>query len=192
MTHGELGLELQGFRLLDRCFVGAIGFYQRRISPRKGWRCAHAVLHHGPGCSGYVKSVVIAHGWRQAVPLAQARFRECKQAAKTLRAQRALLSGADGGEGGPLGSDSPWTDQMPSDGRQRRPRQQSASQKNNEGCDCADCSGCDLSCCSLADSIGHWHLPHLGCADAGHCDGVGHCCDAPTCDCTPCDCAPGS
>jgi putative component of membrane protein insertase Oxa1/YidC/SpoIIIJ protein YidD len=74
------------------CFVDAqvlraIAWYQRRLSPRKGWNCAHGKLHGGAGCSESVRQLVDEHGWRAARRLARRRFRECKLAAQILRAQ---------------------------------------------------------------------------------------------------------
>ncbi|MEM9795683.1 MAG: membrane protein insertion efficiency factor YidD [Pseudomonadota bacterium] len=65
-----------------------IDIYQRRISPRKGWRCAHSVLHGGTGCSGYAKHAIRDHGLWHAIPLIRTRFAECKDAYITLRSER--------------------------------------------------------------------------------------------------------
>jgi putative component of membrane protein insertase Oxa1/YidC/SpoIIIJ protein YidD len=64
----------------------AIATYQRRVSPRKGWRCAHGVVHGGDTCSGAVREVLARRGLvRGAVPTAL-RFLACYQAAKMLTA----------------------------------------------------------------------------------------------------------
>lgn len=69
-------------RVVDR----AIATYQRRISPRKGWQCAHGVLHGGQTCSGAVRDVLARRGLvRGAVPTAL-RFLACYQAARVLAA----------------------------------------------------------------------------------------------------------
>lgn len=58
--------------------------YQRRISPRKGWRCAHGVLYGGDGCSAAVRDVLASRGLlRGALPSAL-RFLACYQAARML------------------------------------------------------------------------------------------------------------
>lgn len=72
---------------VNALLIQGIVLYQRYVSPRKGWRCAYSVLHGGPGCSGAVKYAIQTHGWHGARPLARQRFRECKLAAQTLRAQ---------------------------------------------------------------------------------------------------------
>ncbi|MEM5550874.1 membrane protein insertion efficiency factor YidD [Pseudoalteromonas neustonica] len=38
-----------------------IRFYQKRISPYKGFRCAHAALHQGVSCSEAVKHIIEEH-----------------------------------------------------------------------------------------------------------------------------------
>ncbi len=73
----------------ERIALALIGFYQRRISPYKGFRCAHAVLHGGPGCSGFAKSAIREHGLWRAVSLVRQRFRDCRVAMETLMAAQA-------------------------------------------------------------------------------------------------------
>ncbi|GAA4986807.1 membrane protein insertion efficiency factor YidD [Kineococcus glutinatus] len=63
-----------------------IGAYQRRISPRKGWSCAHRVAHGGPSCSAVVRDVLRRRGlFRGVVPTA-AQFLACHRAASLLMA----------------------------------------------------------------------------------------------------------
>lgn len=81
LSHRKIGA-------LDWFCLGAIAFYQRQISPRKGWRCAHARLHGGAGCSGFAREAIAIHGLQNALPLVRARFRDCKLAARTLQIQQ--------------------------------------------------------------------------------------------------------
>ena len=74
--------------MLARAALGGIWIYQRYISPYKGFRCAHAVLHDGPGCSGYAKEALRARGFLAAIPLVRARFRDCRAAYEALRESR--------------------------------------------------------------------------------------------------------
>ena len=57
-----------------------IGLYQRLISPYKGFRCAHAVYHHGPSCSAAVQGIVREHGVFAGLPLVRLRFAQCREA----------------------------------------------------------------------------------------------------------------
>ncbi|WP_456824480.1 membrane protein insertion efficiency factor YidD [Cellulomonas sp. P5_E12] len=69
-----------GGRLAD----SLIGLYQRHLSPRKGWACAHRVAHGGASCSAAVREILTRSGLvRGAVPTV-ARFVACYQAAQLL------------------------------------------------------------------------------------------------------------
>ena len=61
-----------------------IRYYQRQISPRKGWRCAHAVAHGGPSCSAAVRDIVHARGVVRGVAPTLVRFVACYRAATLL------------------------------------------------------------------------------------------------------------
>jgi len=67
--------------------------YQRWISPRKGYACAHRILHGGTGCSGFAKAAIAEHGAIRALPLVRARFRACHAATLQLQAQDPLPPG---------------------------------------------------------------------------------------------------
>jgi len=61
-----------------------IEFYQRIISPRKGFKCAHHALHRGPTCSNAVKSLIEEHGLIGAWPQIKARFKACRVAYQAI------------------------------------------------------------------------------------------------------------
>ena len=61
-----------------------IRVYQRRISPRKGYACAHRVAHGGTSCSEEIRRAVVARGALRAVRPAAVRFVACYQAAAML------------------------------------------------------------------------------------------------------------
>lgn len=65
--------------------IFGISFYQRFISPHKGYRCAHAVLHQGTSCSHAVKLMIAEQGVWQSWASIQQRFAECRAAALVLR-----------------------------------------------------------------------------------------------------------
>ena len=71
--------------MFTRAALGGIWIYQTYISPRKGFRCAHSVLHNGTGCSGYAKQAIRDRGVFYAIPPIRQRFKECKVAYFTLR-----------------------------------------------------------------------------------------------------------
>lgn len=71
---------------LSRTAERAICLYQERISPRKGWSCAHRVAHGGESCSQAVRGFVVGHGAVRAAPLTVLRFFACYRAATLLLA----------------------------------------------------------------------------------------------------------
>ncbi|WP_240675068.1 membrane protein insertion efficiency factor YidD [Cellulomonas endophytica] len=71
-----------GARIAD----GLVAGYQRRVSPHKGWSCAHRVAHGGDSCSGAVRGFVRRRGLRGAVAPTVARFVACAAAARLLQA----------------------------------------------------------------------------------------------------------
>ena len=70
--------------------LGLIWVYQRWISPRKGYRCAHAVLHGGTGCSGFAKQAIREQGIWPALRVIRQRFRDCRAALIVLNGEQEL------------------------------------------------------------------------------------------------------
>ena len=103
----------------------AIGGYQRYLSPYKGFRCAHCVLHRGLSCSEAVKRLIQTHGVFAAWPHVRERFAQCRAAAQTLRAQALAAVIA------------------------AQAQDERKDKKKGDGCDVGDCipdPGCDLPC----------------------------------------------
>lgn len=62
----------------------SIGLYQRYLSPRKGFTCAHNHLHGRGSCSEFGKRVVIKYGVLRFFPLLFLRFAACRDAFVTV------------------------------------------------------------------------------------------------------------
>lgn len=60
--------------------------YQRYLSPRKGFCCAHRVLHQQHSCSEFTKSAIMRRGFLPALPLIRRRFADCRSAGQLLHA----------------------------------------------------------------------------------------------------------
>jgi putative component of membrane protein insertase Oxa1/YidC/SpoIIIJ protein YidD len=98
MSMHEAGIHGIGFGILPlfaqtpafatRLAAAAIRGYQRWISPYKGFRCAHRVLHHGRSCSQFALDAILARGLLPALPTIREQFRQCRAAAVRLRQQR--------------------------------------------------------------------------------------------------------
>lgn len=74
--------------LLDATALLAIRFYQRWLSPHKGFCCAHAAVHGGLTCSAAVAQIVHEHGVLGGRLHVKARFTACRAA------YRLILGGA--------------------------------------------------------------------------------------------------
>lgn len=66
--------------------IGAIGLYRRHLSPRKGFRCAHNVLHHHGSCSDFGLRVFGRLPFAGATHLMLRRLADCRRAYATLAA----------------------------------------------------------------------------------------------------------
>lgn len=79
---------------LDALTLSGIRFYGRFLSPRKGFRCAHAALHGGESCSAAVARIVREDGaWSGRFRIA-ARFGECRAAHDAIHGGSALALGS--------------------------------------------------------------------------------------------------
>lgn len=124
-----------------------INFYQRQISPHKGFSCAYRILHRGESCSQYVKGVIQTRGLLPAIPLIRERFRDCQQASQILRARvhpwqpRALATEASEGEENP--------DRKGQDPGFVPPASEGASTTSSGNQPCSDCNS-GIDCVSLS------------------------------------------
>lgn len=77
--------------------LAGIRAYQRFISPRKGFRCAHAAVHGGDSCSAAVTRIVQTRGLWAGRAQVLARFRACRLAHGSLQAPGLSIGSAQGG-----------------------------------------------------------------------------------------------
>lgn len=82
--------------MINQTAILGIGFYQRFLSPYKGFSCAHRVLHGGASCSGAVKALVRDQGLLRGWEAIRERFADCGAAAAVLRARVAMAGSDDG------------------------------------------------------------------------------------------------
>ncbi len=64
--------------------ISLIHFYQRFLSPRKGFSCAHHRLHGGHTCSNAVKEIILENGLMASLPKLRQRFQACREASVSL------------------------------------------------------------------------------------------------------------
>lgn len=102
--------------LLCHTVASVISFYQRRLSPLKGFSCAPRVLHGGDSCSQFVKDLILQLGPGAAVVPTRMRLAACREANEMLRTGAFWpntrgtggVAGA-GGAGGSEGAGTMWT-----------------------------------------------------------------------------------
>lgn len=104
MANGDCSVQRGEIRQLwfgavvARALIWAINQYQRYVSPRKGFVCAHRVLHGGESCSEAVKRAAVEHGVIGAWGMGRRRSRECRAAARALASRRLELQIAEEAE----------------------------------------------------------------------------------------------
>jgi putative component of membrane protein insertase Oxa1/YidC/SpoIIIJ protein YidD len=157
----------------------AIGLYQRHLSPRKGFTCAHRKLHGGASCSGYFRELVTTEGFTNAIQPFQQRLIDCRKANDQLRMMAAAE--ADGVE---ESLDEPGESNEPS-------KAIPSSGDNTDLSSACECGGYALQGCDAID-VAACELPHFSACDAGACDmgavDLGGC-DVGACDFGGCDCS---
>jgi putative component of membrane protein insertase Oxa1/YidC/SpoIIIJ protein YidD len=70
---------------LRRTSVLLIDWYQRTISPRKGFACAHRVRYGGESCSQFAMKAFETRRWWQCMRTLIARLSECSHAARGVQ-----------------------------------------------------------------------------------------------------------
>ncbi|MGQ4646551.1 membrane protein insertion efficiency factor YidD [Lyngbya aestuarii] len=69
--------------------IDSISAYQLHVSPKKGFSCAHRLLHQGESCSQYAKNLLINGNLITAVNMSRQRFKACAAASQTLKTTKA-------------------------------------------------------------------------------------------------------
>lgn len=69
-----------------------ISLYQKFLSPLKGFRCAHGVVH-GHSCSEIIKAEVLSEGALQFVPIMKKQFAACREAYDHIQKKREQRKG---------------------------------------------------------------------------------------------------
>jgi putative component of membrane protein insertase Oxa1/YidC/SpoIIIJ protein YidD len=147
-----------------------IYFYQAWLSPRKGFRCAHGVRHHGPSCSDFALEVIRDSGLTPFRSRMKQRFYECRVAAQELRLLRTMASSGTAFPDGPGIPGGDATVGIPGEIISENQKKQSNS-----------CGGgdCDPGC------FNGWDFPSI---DLGSCDIFSGCGSIGDCGGADCSC----
>ena len=85
--------------------ITVIEYYQRYLSPYKGFCCPHRVVHGGRSCSEQGKRIIRRVGLRRGMLLLERRLLQCRTTALVLQ-QSAAGGGPPAAAGGPKGKSS--------------------------------------------------------------------------------------
>ncbi|HEY9726224.1 MAG TPA: membrane protein insertion efficiency factor YidD [Chroococcales cyanobacterium] len=179
--------------------------YQKHISPKKGFSCAHRVLHGGESCSGYIKRTILEQGLMRAIPLSRRRFRACKAASQVLNTRRTAWQRMQVEDDGNENADSDEQSQASKKIANGNFRNSSTSNPGARNSFCSDtscldtpCSDCDctgLTDCGTLSCDGVSTIPDCSAIDCSGTDCSAHDCSAIDCsgaDCSAFDCSFGS
>ncbi len=83
--------------MLVQLLIIVINFYQKFLSPYKGFCCAHRFFYHGLSCSEAVKEILLQDGIVSGFSRIRERFQECKNASQILK--RNILVNSEDGNG---------------------------------------------------------------------------------------------
>jgi putative component of membrane protein insertase Oxa1/YidC/SpoIIIJ protein YidD len=72
--------------LFRQSLIESIAAYQKHLSPRKGFSCAHRLLHGDRSCSDYAKAILASQTLGAAAPLIYQRFKQCAESSRSLSA----------------------------------------------------------------------------------------------------------
>ena len=71
--------------MITHFWIRLIEFYQRFVSPYKGFHCAHHARHKSGTCSNAVKGLISDKGLLKALPFIRVRFDECRLAYEQIK-----------------------------------------------------------------------------------------------------------
>jgi len=69
----------------------SIGYYQEKISPRKGYSCAYSAYYNDSSCSSYCKQEIQNSGLCLGIYKTIGRLKKCKQAGGKIKEKRKEL-----------------------------------------------------------------------------------------------------
>jgi putative component of membrane protein insertase Oxa1/YidC/SpoIIIJ protein YidD len=154
--------------------ASAIAGYQTHLSPRKGFSCAHRLLHRGESCSQYVKRTILEQGLGAAIPAMRSRFVECRVANQVLQARKNHCR---------LHSASRMEQETEEQRRKRDSHSQNSCSEVDELISCVECADpcssvdcTDFMSCNLGEQA---NCADLDCGSGLNCS---------SCDCSAGDC----
>ncbi|MBV2090505.1 MAG: membrane protein insertion efficiency factor YidD [Candidatus Thiodiazotropha sp. (ex Ctena orbiculata)] len=74
--------------MINQLTIKAIRLYQRHLSPRKGFYCAHHALNNNGSCSSWAIAMVETKGVVTMLSQLGSRFSECSDARKKINEKK--------------------------------------------------------------------------------------------------------
>ena len=87
--------------IANNILINAIIFYQRYLSPHKGYSCAHGVYHGRSSCSHWAIRIIKKHGIFMFIPLMIKRLKACHMAYEEIKKEKETNKGKGGVEACP-------------------------------------------------------------------------------------------
>ena len=173
-------------RLSRQTASALITSYQKNISPKKGFSCAHRVLHGGESCSQYIKRIILKQGLLGAIPLSRQRLQACKAANQVLRARRKIWL--------QMQAEDPDNEELESDEESKQSekinngnfKKHSVVNRHSRNRTCSD-----SDCTAVCDSLDCVSLPCEALSSIPDCSGIDFCSGAHCSgvDCNVIDCS---
>ena len=152
----------------QRSVIALIAFYQKHLSPRKGFVCAHRKRHGGDSCSQYARRLVETQGVIAAWKAMPRRFAECRQAVSALELEASAIMSASTMAMSDLQGDVDLAKnpeaETPSDAESEEDKAKRSS-RGCGGCDPLPVAACDLGMAGADCSA----------LECGGCEGAGAC-----------------
>jgi putative component of membrane protein insertase Oxa1/YidC/SpoIIIJ protein YidD len=82
--------------IIDRAAENSILWYKNSISARKGYSCAHNVLHKNGSCSSWALNVIRTEGTVIMLSKLWSRFKACNEASKEISSKEKEEEGSNG------------------------------------------------------------------------------------------------
>lgn len=165
--------------------TGLIGFYQKHLSPYKGFSCAYRILHQGESCSQYAKGLITNYGMARALPLIRQRFQACSIANQRIqhRQQQRYALANHLADSMPIAHTPPPflaielepDDRLP---EEKNPDRMGRRSLNSPACSTMDCNLADVSC-DFVDGLSDCAALDCSALDCGSADCSG--CDVGSC-----------
>lgn len=129
-----------------------IRFYQKFLSPLKGFRCAFGVYHGGDSCSEVIRKEIMNQGIFRTFPIAKEQFAKCKEAKYQLDHRREeLRKEIEQSSENSTSDDDGW------DGINDNNHQNCYDRARYNNCTCIS------DACDIADCTDNCSMPHFDC-----------------------------